>query len=163
MKCLPWASWKFWNRIPAWPRRRIHLGIDYGTSASKIVFRDSAAPGGEGAVLVLRKRMVRIPSRVCMTATDVLFDRKNALGILSSRYHRPDLIELRASGECDSRAIRRNGSTCDKLVSPQIFRTTEQSKSYVRSLENTLILFKMVGTFPTAPNIAPASLVLSVG
>ena len=33
-------------------KRRIHLGIDYGTSASKIVFRDYGAPGDEKAFLV---------------------------------------------------------------------------------------------------------------
>jgi hypothetical protein len=73
MKSLPWVSWKFWNRIPASPKRRVHLGIDYGTSASKIVFRDYDAPGGESAVLVLRNGSFRIPSRVCMTATELFF------------------------------------------------------------------------------------------
>jgi hypothetical protein len=73
MRRLPWAPWKFWNRIPSSPKRRIHLGIDYGTSVSKIVFRDYGAPGGESAVLVLRNGCCRIPSRVCMTATELLF------------------------------------------------------------------------------------------
>jgi|HubBroStandDraft_5_1064220.scaffolds.fasta_scaffold71508_1 hypothetical protein len=73
MKKLPWASWKFWNRVPVSPKRRVHLGIDYGTSMSKMVFRDSAPAGGERAVLVLHNGSVRIPSRVCMTATELLF------------------------------------------------------------------------------------------
>ena len=73
MKKLSWASWKFWNRTPALPKRHVHLGIDYGTSFSKIMFRDSAAAGGESAVLVLHKGSFRIPSRVCMTATELLF------------------------------------------------------------------------------------------
>lgn len=73
MKSLPWASWKFWNRSPVSPKRHIHLGIDFGTSVSKIVFRDSGAPGAESAVLVLRNGSFRIPSRVCMTATELLF------------------------------------------------------------------------------------------
>lgn len=73
MKKLPWASWKFWNRIPASPKRHIHLGIDFGTSVSKIVFRDSGAPAAESAVLVLRNGSFRIPSRVCVTATELLF------------------------------------------------------------------------------------------
>ncbi len=55
------------------PKRRIHLGIDYGTSTSKIVFRDYGAPGGELAVIVLQQGSFRIPSRVCVTATDLLF------------------------------------------------------------------------------------------
>jgi hypothetical protein len=73
MKKLPWALWKFWNRNSASPKRQVHLGIDYGTSVSKIVFRDNGAPGGESAVLVQRNGSFRIPSRVCMTATELLF------------------------------------------------------------------------------------------
>lgn len=46
------------------PSRRIHLGIDYGTSTSKIVFRDYGAPGGERAVLILSRGSIRIPSTV---------------------------------------------------------------------------------------------------
>jgi hypothetical protein len=66
MKKLAWASWKFWNRVPASPTRRVHLGIDYGTSVSKIVFRNNGAQEGESAVLVLRDGSFRIPSR-CST------------------------------------------------------------------------------------------------
>jgi len=55
------------------PKRRVHLGIDYGTSSSKIVFRDYGAPGGETAVVVVRDGSFRIPSRVCLTASDLLF------------------------------------------------------------------------------------------
>jgi len=54
-------------------KRRFHLGIDYGTSASKIVFRDYGAPGGEAAFVALRDGAFRIPSRVCVTATDLVF------------------------------------------------------------------------------------------
>jgi hypothetical protein len=73
MKKLPWALWKFWNRDSASPKLQVHLSIDYGTSVSKIVFRDNGAPGGESAVLVQRNGSFRIPSRVCMTATELLF------------------------------------------------------------------------------------------
>jgi hypothetical protein len=73
MKKLSWASWKFWNRSPASPKRQVHLGIDYGTSVSKVVFRDNRAPEGESAVLVLRNGSFRIPSRVCITPTELLF------------------------------------------------------------------------------------------
>jgi hypothetical protein len=55
------------------PKRRVHLGIDFGTSTSKIVFRDYGAPGGERAVLLLRGESFRIPSRVCVTPTELLF------------------------------------------------------------------------------------------
>jgi hypothetical protein len=80
MKKLPWASWKFWNRAPASPKRRVHLDVDYGTSTSKIVFRDYGAQGGESAVLVLRNGSLRIPSRVCMTATELLFEASEPIG-----------------------------------------------------------------------------------
>jgi hypothetical protein len=73
MKKLPWAPWKLWSRTPAPPKRLVHLGIDYGTSMSKIVFRDNAMAGRENAVLVLRNGSFPIPSRVCMTATELLF------------------------------------------------------------------------------------------
>jgi hypothetical protein len=73
MKKLPWAPWKFRNRAPSSPKRQVHLGIDYGTSVSKIVFRDNGAPEGESAVLVLRDGSFRIPSRVCITPTEMLF------------------------------------------------------------------------------------------
>ena len=59
--------------MPVSPKRRFQLGIDYGTSMSKMVFRDSAPARGENAVLVLHNGSVRIPSRVCKTATELLF------------------------------------------------------------------------------------------
>lgn len=49
------------------------MGIDYGTSVSKIVFRIYGDLGGERAILVLHNGSFRIPSRVCMTATELLF------------------------------------------------------------------------------------------
>src|SRR5580700_10032680 len=73
IKRLPWASWRVWKRIPAPSKRQVHLGIDYGTRTSKIVFRDYGAPGGESAVLVLRNGSFRIPSRVCVTSREILF------------------------------------------------------------------------------------------
>ena len=74
------ASWKFWNRIPAPPKRRVRLGIDYGSCFSKIVFRDCDASDGENAILVLRNGSARIPSRVCVIGTNLLFgdDTKTA-------------------------------------------------------------------------------------
>jgi hypothetical protein len=38
-----------------------------------IVFRDNGVPGGESAALVLRNGSFRIPSRVCITAAELLF------------------------------------------------------------------------------------------
>ena len=73
MKRSPWAFWKSREEAPASPKRRFHLGIDYGTSTSKVVFRDYGARGGEKAVVVLRNGSFRIPSRVCVSATEFLF------------------------------------------------------------------------------------------
>lgn len=73
MNRLPWTSWKFWNQTSPSPKRRVHLGIDYGTSTSKIVFRVYGAPVGEIAVLVTRNGSSRIPSRVCVSTTELLF------------------------------------------------------------------------------------------
>src|ERR1035438_2602735 len=82
MKRLQWDFWKSRTPIPPPPKRRIHLGIDYGTSTSKLVFRDYGAPGGEAAILVLRERSFRIPSRVCFTDRELVFgdDRKASQG-----------------------------------------------------------------------------------
>ncbi|MDR4485135.1 MAG: hypothetical protein R3B95_18350 [Nitrospirales bacterium] len=46
-------------------KRRIHFGIDFGTSTSKIVVRDYGAAGGERATVVLNKRgSYEFPSNV---------------------------------------------------------------------------------------------------
>src|SRR5437868_11335413 len=76
MRKLPWGFWKSRERAQM-PKRRVHLGIDFGTSTSKIVFRDYGAPGGERAILLLRDVSFRIPSRVCLTATELLFGNDN--------------------------------------------------------------------------------------
>lgn len=76
MKKLRWDFWKSRTQIPVRTKRRVHLGIDYGTSASKIVFRDYGAPGGEVAVVVLRYGSFRIPSRVCVTSSELVFGDK---------------------------------------------------------------------------------------
>jgi len=73
MNRLPGASWRLWKRNRPTPRRRVHLGIDYGVSTSKIVFRNCDPSGGASCVLVLYNGSARIPSRVCATATALLF------------------------------------------------------------------------------------------
>ena len=80
MKKLQWAFWRSRAQVPSpspSPKRRFHLGIDYGTSNSKIVFRDYGARGGEKAVVVLREGSFRIPSRVCLTGKDFFFGDKH--------------------------------------------------------------------------------------
>jgi hypothetical protein len=73
MMKLQWDFWKSRGQVPASPKRRFHLGVDYGTSNSKIVFRDYGARGEEKAIVILRNGSFRIPSRVCMTATAFVF------------------------------------------------------------------------------------------
>jgi hypothetical protein len=53
-------------------KRRFHLGIDYGTYASKLVFRDFEAAGGEKAYAVKGKQF-RIPSAVGITLSELIF------------------------------------------------------------------------------------------
>ena len=48
--------------------RRFHLGIDYGTSTSKLVFRDYGGPGGEKAFVVVEGETFRIPSTVAVVS-----------------------------------------------------------------------------------------------
>lgn len=71
MNGFPWATWKFWKRNRSTLKRRVKLGIDYGVSTSKIVFRN-CDPGAESCKLVLHDRSAQIPSRVCVTPTALL-------------------------------------------------------------------------------------------
>ena len=96
MKRLPWPPWKFWNRTPASSKRRIHLGVDYGTSVSKIVFRDNGASGAESAILVLRNGSFGIPSRVCTTTTELLFGDETKAGANCGIY---DSLKMRVAVE----------------------------------------------------------------
>lgn len=96
MKKSSWAPWKFWNRAPASAKRQVHLCIDYGTSVSKIVFRDNSAAGGEAAVLVLRNGSSKIPSRVCMSATQLLFGDETKAASDGDTY---DSLKMRVAVE----------------------------------------------------------------
>ena len=53
-------------------KRQFHLGIDYGTYASKLVFRDFEAPGGEKAYAVKGNKF-RIPSAIGITQSELIF------------------------------------------------------------------------------------------
>jgi len=55
------------------PVRFVRLGIDYGTSTSKLVFRDPLAPGGEKAYPVLRDNSFRTSSSVVVTDKTLIF------------------------------------------------------------------------------------------
>src|SRR5947208_878660 len=53
-------------------RRRFHLGIDYGTSTSKIVYMDYGAPGRERASVVVDKKAFRFSSSVGITKDEII-------------------------------------------------------------------------------------------
>src|SRR2546425_4396739 len=55
--------------------RTVRLGIDYGTSTSKMIFRDALAPGGEKAFCVLRDGAFRVSSSVKWTRSGVEFGK----------------------------------------------------------------------------------------
>lgn len=55
--------------------RYVHLGIDYGTSASKMVVRDFDAPGGEKAYPVIHHSSCRIPSDIAVAGDRIYFGR----------------------------------------------------------------------------------------
>lgn len=100
MKKLQWGFWKSQERVRIAAKRRVHLGIDFGTSTSKIVFRDYGAPGGERAVLLLRDGSFRIPSRICVTAKDLLFANEKT----------PDGCEVFESIKMQAAAVRSGNS-----------------------------------------------------
>lgn len=86
MNGLPWTPWKFWKRNRLTPKRRVKLGIDYGVSTSKIVFRDCNPSGKESCELVLHNGRVQIPSRVCVTPTSLLFGHATTPGMARDSY-----------------------------------------------------------------------------
>jgi len=53
--------------------RMVRVGIDYGTSMSKLVFRDPAAAGGEKAYVVVHNGSFRVPSSVAFIDDEFVF------------------------------------------------------------------------------------------
>ncbi len=51
----------------------VHLGIDYGTSASKVIFRDYDAPGGEKSYPLFFNGSFRIPSDLAIVGNRLHF------------------------------------------------------------------------------------------
>src|SRR5262249_19690397 len=81
------------------PIHFVRLGIDYGTSTSKLIFRDPVAPGGEKTYPVLRDKSFRISSSVGVQ------DKALAFGT-SPLDHKTELqtqwfesVKMRAAGE----------------------------------------------------------------
>jgi len=67
---------------------RFHLGVDYGTSASKLVLRHFDAPGGERAYLLEPNENFRIPSAVSFDGSYIVLNpsREDALVSLKMKY-----------------------------------------------------------------------------
>jgi len=82
--------------------RIIQLGLDYGTSSSKLIFRDYDAPGGERAyILKDDDDDYRFPSTVYFdTGTDCFyFGKKTSPKSKSGRIIRYDSIKMRVAEE----------------------------------------------------------------
>lgn len=80
--------------------RTFRVGLDYGTSASKLVFRDFQAPGGEKAFVIKYQNSFRIPSAVGVSRDEMIFgltpcgiDEKSA-----SNWH--ESLKMRFAQEC---------------------------------------------------------------
>lgn len=80
--------------------RPVHLGVDYGTSTSKLVFRDYAAPGGERAVLVSESDNHLISSTVSCGVDKIFFGEKPSGGLIQGeRVTAYDSIKMRVADE----------------------------------------------------------------
>jgi hypothetical protein len=80
--------------------RPVHLGIDYGTSTSKLVLRDYAAAGGERAILVGARSNYRYPSAVSCGGGNIFLGAKPSGGSVGGQ---PDVsyesIKMRVADE----------------------------------------------------------------
>ncbi|MGD9629256.1 MAG: hypothetical protein AB7V18_08425 [Pyrinomonadaceae bacterium] len=71
--------------------QRFHLGVDYGTSASKLILRHFEAPGGERAYLLEPNDSFRIPSGVTFSREDIVFSSNHEDALRS--------LKMRCAGE----------------------------------------------------------------
>jgi hypothetical protein len=79
------------------PDRVVRLGIDYGTSFSKIVFRDYGAPGGEKAYVMLHKGAFRTSSSVGVERDEFIFGVGPRGEHTSTVWH--ESVKMRVAGE----------------------------------------------------------------
>ncbi len=87
-------------------KRIIHLGVDYGTSTSKLIFRDQQAPGGARVVPVWDKNRFRIPSTVLVEGGKLRFGYER--GALKPKPGRLWLesLKMRVPAELEGRAYK---------------------------------------------------------
>ncbi len=78
-------------------RRRVHLGIDYGTSTSKIVIRDYGAPGGERAFVLADNGSYRFPSAVTVSGNILRLQTSDRAGDRKARVL--ESLKMRVAAE----------------------------------------------------------------
>jgi hypothetical protein len=81
------------------PDRVVRLGIDYGTSFSKIVFRDYGAPGGDKAFVAMRNGEFRIRSTVGVRANDFIFGADPRLQGRDGNTVWHESVKMRVAGD----------------------------------------------------------------
>src|SRR5438477_270149 len=81
------------------PARIVRLGIDYGTSTSKLVFRDPLAPGEEQAYPILRDNSFRTSSSVVVTDTTLIFGCSPLVGRREVQGRWLESIKMRVAGK----------------------------------------------------------------
>src|SRR5262245_54911748 len=81
-------------------RRRIHLGIDYGTSNSKLVVRDFEAAGGERAYVVCDDESPRFSSSLSVVKDKALFGlRRSDRGSFLREARWFESVKMRVASE----------------------------------------------------------------
>jgi len=77
----------------------IHLGLDYGTSASKLIFRDELAPGGTRVVPILRNGQFRILSSIAVDGRLLRFGCHQAQSQSTPSWRWYESLKMRAAAE----------------------------------------------------------------
>lgn len=81
-------------------RRRVHFGIDYGTSNSKLVVRDFGAAGGERAHVVVQNASARLSSSLALAGNEIIFGlRRTDSHRFLQRATWYESLKMRAAGE----------------------------------------------------------------
>lgn len=83
------------------PRRPVHLGLDYGTSASKLILRDLGANGAPIAKPILFGGEFRIPSSLLVAGDRIFLGRSPAPGDIGVWLHS---VKMFAAAETDPTA-----------------------------------------------------------
>src|SRR4051794_28738511 len=85
------------------PRPRVHLGIDYGTSTSKIVIRDFTGREGDRAIVLQENSSFRFASSVALSGDSLRLGVANSNGSRERIYHS---VKMRVADEVKGGADR---------------------------------------------------------